>query len=188
MFERFTVPARDTVKRAVMEALGGGSPYVATEHLLLALTGEGDDLGRRVLRELGVERDAVERALEAAGPAGGLTEADASALATLGIDLDEVRRRAEEAFGPGALEPGYVPKGRRFGGPTFSPGAKQVLEVSLREAIARKEGHIGTEHILLALVRVRRDLAAGVLEGLGAGPEAVRAKLPKPAKPRRRAS
>jgi ATP-dependent Clp protease ATP-binding subunit ClpA len=188
MFERFTAPARDTVQRAVAEATGRGSPAVATEHLLLALTGDGDDLGRRVLRELGVERAAVEQALEASAAAAGLSQADASALATLGIDLDEVRRRVEEAFGPGALEPGYVPKGRRFGGPTFSPGTKQVLEVSLREAIARKDGHIGTEHLLLALVRVRRDLAAGVLEGLGAGPDAVRAKLPKPAKPKRRAS
>lgn len=188
MFERFTVPARETIQRAILEALGQAGHYVATEHILLALTDEGDDPGRRVLRELGVERAAVERALRDSAATGGLTESDASALATLGIDLDEVRRRAEEAFGPGALHPGYQPKARRFGGPTLSPGAKQVLEVSLREAIARKDDHIGTEHLLLALGRVRRDLAAGVLEALGAGPDAVRAKLPNPAKPKRRAS
>jgi ATP-dependent Clp protease ATP-binding subunit ClpA len=192
MFERFTRPARDTVTSAVAEAERLGHPHIATEHLLLALTAGGDgDVGRRVLRELGVTRQAVERELRAAGERGGLTEDDARALQTLGIDLDEVRRQAEASFGPGALQRprrragrARLLRGRRRQEQQahcrrpFTSASKQVLEVSLREAIALKHNDIGTEHLLLALVRVRGgDLGADILQALGVPPGAVRSRV-----------
>jgi ATP-dependent Clp protease ATP-binding subunit ClpA len=194
MFERFTRPARETVTSAMAEAERLGHPHTATEHLLLALTSDGDDVGRRVLRELGVTRQAVERELRAAGERGGLSEDDARALQTLGIDLDEVRRQAEASFGPGALQRprrragrARLLRGRRrqerqerqeHCRRPFTSASKQVLEVSLREAIALKHNYIGTEHLLLALVRVRGgDLAADILQALGVPPGAVRSRV-----------
>ena len=191
MFERFTRPARETVTSAMAEAERLGHPHTATEHLLLALTSDGDDVGRRVLRELGVTRQAVEGELRAAGERGGLSEDDARALQTLGIDLDEVRRQAEASFGPGALQRPRRRAGRArlLGGRRrqerqehcrrpFTSASKQVLEVSLREAIALKHNYIGTEHLLLALVRVRGgDLAADILQALGVPPGVVRSRV-----------
>ena len=81
-------------------------------------------------------------------------ELDAAALATIGIDLDAVRKSVEEAFGPGAL-PGRrrCRRGRRAGHVPLSPRAKRALELSLREALAQGDRQIGPEHILLGLAR-----------------------------------
>jgi ATP-dependent Clp protease ATP-binding subunit ClpA len=80
--------------------------------------------------------------------------ADADALATLGIDLDEVRRSVEETFGPGALDRTRAGRrGRWFAGHVpFDRSAKKVLELALREAIRMEHGHIGCEHVLLGLL------------------------------------
>ena len=59
----------------------------------------------------------------------------------------------------------------------FTPRAKKVLELSLREALALKHDHIGTEHILLGLLRESSGLAARVLSDLGAQPAALRARV-----------
>ena len=85
----------------------------------------------------------------------------------LGIDFEEVRRRAEEAFGPGALE--RTRAGRRLGGGghiAFTSRAKEALELSLQAALARKNKAIGSEHVLLA-----------VLDHLGVSPDTIRARL-----------
>ena len=89
-----------------------------------------------MLDALGAGREVVERAVDerrAGGPVG-----DAEALATLGIDLDEVRRQVEDAFGPGALERTRAASGRGapFGGHIpFERAAKKALELALREAL-----------------------------------------------------
>jgi ATP-dependent Clp protease ATP-binding subunit ClpA len=191
MFERFTRPARDTVRAAVGEAERLGHPSIGPEHLLLALAGplDGDDVGRRVLRELGVTHQAVERELAAILARGGLTEDDARALQTLGIDLDEVRRQVEAAFGPGALQR-ERPRARRFGRlrrrrvetgreghRPFSAAAKKVLELSLREALSLGHNYIGTEHVVLALVRSPGDRGTALLEALGVRRDVVRTRV-----------
>jgi ATP-dependent Clp protease ATP-binding subunit ClpA len=192
MFERFTRPARDVVRAAVGEAERLGHPSIGPEHLLLALAsagGDGDDLGGRVLRELGVTHQAVDRELAAMLARGGLSEDDARALRTLGIDLDEVRRQVEAAFGPGALQR-ERPRARRFGRlrrrcpepghqghRPFSAAAKKVLELSLREALALGHNHIGTEHVLLALVRSPGDRGTALLQALGVRREVVRSRV-----------
>ena len=114
-------------------------------------------------REAGVDaaavRDAVRRHL--AQPADPLTAEDAEALRSIGIDLERVLGRLEETLGAGALAPSVRRAARAVPAPPCRSAAtfpsprrsKKVLELSLREAIALRHGHIGSEHILLGLIR-----------------------------------
>jgi ATP-dependent Clp protease ATP-binding subunit ClpA len=154
MFERFTDKARTVVVRAQQDARERGDSVIDTGHLLRALLAVPDTLALMVLEGFSVRRADVEAdlATRTAAPTGG-SGADADALAALGIDLDEVRRRVEEAFGPGALERAREPKRRFLGGHIpFAKEAKKALELSLREALALKHNYIGTEHMLLGLL------------------------------------
>ena len=93
----------------------------------------------------------------------------AKALESLGISLEAVRQRVEQIIGQGQSAPmGHIP---------FTPRAKKVLELSLREAIAIGHNYIGTEHILLGLVREGEGVAAQVLRQMGADDENVRQKV-----------
>jgi ATP-dependent Clp protease ATP-binding subunit ClpA len=183
MFERFTDRARQVAIDARVSARRLGHGRVGTEHILLGLL-QGDGIGARALGALGITAAAVEREVLAAVGRGPLGSGDAEALGAIGIDLEEVRRRVEASFGPGALQwrPGRgCGRDRRrplFGGHIpFTPRAKKVLELSLREALALKHKYIGTEHILLGLVREGEGLAMLVLTRLGAGPDAIRARV-----------
>ncbi len=182
MFERFTQGARKATVDAQVAARRLGHGHIGTEHLLLGLL-ETDGVAARVLGGLGVTPAAVEREILAEVGRGPLGEADAKALGAIGIDLEEVRRRVEASFGPGALQwrPAHGCRRGRLpmlgGHIPFTPRAKKVLELSLREALALKHNYIGTEHILLGLVREGEGLAMLVLTRLGAGPEAIRARV-----------
>ncbi len=84
----------------------------------------------------------------------------AKALESLGISLEAVRKQVEEFIGQGQSSPsGHIP---------FTPRAKKVLELSLREALNLGHNYIGTEHILLGLIREGEGVAAQVLVKLGA--------------------
>src|SRR4030088_562585 len=84
----------------------------------------------------------------------------AKALESLGIALEGVRQQVEEIIGQGQQAPsGHIP---------FTPRAKKVLELSLREALQLGHNYIGTEHILLGLIREGEGVAAQVLQKLGA--------------------
>jgi ATP-dependent Clp protease ATP-binding subunit ClpA len=181
MFERFTDSARQATVDAQLAARRLGHGHIGTEHLLLGLL-ETDGIAAQVLRGLGVTPAAVEREIRAEVGRAPLGERDAEALGAIGIDLDEVRRRMEASFGPGALQWHPDPHCRhgrqRPGGHLpFTPRSKKVLELSLREALALKHRSIGTEHLLLGLVREGEGLAMLVLTRLGAGPEAIRARV-----------
>ena len=180
MFERFTDRARKVVTDAQVVARRLGHGHIGTEHLLLSML-EGDGIAARVLGSLGVTAVAVEREVLAEVGRGPLGPGDAEALGAIGIDLDEVRRRIEASFGPGALQR-HDPRCRRGrpgpgGHIPFTPRAKKALELSLREALALKHNYIGTEHLLLGLVREGEGLAMLVLTRLGAGPQAIRARV-----------
>ena len=150
MFEKFSGAARETVIMAQAEARSLHHDHIGTEHLLLGLLHDSGVAGR-VLAWHGLQlpqlRDALTRIV-------GTGEIDAQALASLGIDLDEVRRRVEANFGEGALDR-PAGRGRRIGCNhiPFTAPAKKTLELTLREALVRKDGYIGTEHILLGLTR-----------------------------------
>ncbi|MFD1370644.1 ATP-dependent Clp protease ATP-binding subunit [Actinoplanes sichuanensis] len=93
----------------------------------------------------------------------------AKALESLGIALEAVRGQVEEIIGQGHEVPGgHIP---------FTPRAKKVLELSLREALQLGHNYIGTEHILLGLLREGEGVAAQVLVKLGADRERVRQKV-----------
>src|SRR3989441_6371439 len=90
----------------------------------------------------------------------------AKALESLGISLEAVRSQVEEIIGQGQAAPtGHIP---------FTPRAKKVLELSLREALQLGHNYIGTEHILLGLIREGEGVAAQVLQKLGADLNRVR--------------
>ena len=93
----------------------------------------------------------------------------AKALESLGISLDAVRGQVEEIIGQGGAAPsGHIP---------FTPRAKKVLELSLREALQLGHNYIGTEHILLGLIREGEGVAAQVLVKLGADLSRVRQQV-----------
>jgi ATP-dependent Clp protease ATP-binding subunit ClpC len=130
MFERFTDRARRVVVLAQEEARMLGHDYIGTEHLLLALIHEGENVAAR-------------------------------ALVSLGISLDAMRQAVEGIIGRGTQpvsESEHIP---------FTPRAKKVLELSLRESLQLGVNYIGPEHILLALIREGHGVAAQVLTGAG---------------------
>ncbi|MGZ4125731.1 MAG: Clp protease N-terminal domain-containing protein, partial [Actinomycetota bacterium] len=93
----------------------------------------------------------------------------AKALESLNISLEAVRQQVEEIIGQGQAAPtGHIP---------FTPRAKKVLELSLREALQLGHNYIGTEHILLGLIREGEGVAAQVLQKLGADLNKVRQQV-----------
>src|SRR5438270_189887 len=93
----------------------------------------------------------------------------AKALESLGISQQAVRQQVEEIIGQGQQAPsGHIP---------FTPRAKKVLELSLREALLLGHNYIGTEHVLLGLIREGEGVAAQVLVKLGADLSRVRQQV-----------
>jgi ATP-dependent Clp protease ATP-binding subunit ClpA len=159
MFERFAEPSRRAVEIARQEARRLGHHWVGTEHLLLGIAVQ-DEVWAGVLARRGLTapciRSEIDRIIaHGAAAAPGVAPAiDADALATLGIDLEAVRRRVEASFGPGALE--RKPAGRRYEPEPahlpFTPRAKKALELGLRECVTQQRDEI-----------TPRDLVIGVL-------------------------
>ncbi|MFJ7074808.1 Clp protease N-terminal domain-containing protein [Streptomyces sp. NPDC098781] len=174
MFERFTKDARALVTGAVEQAERGGASVVDAEHMLLALLDREGSRASFALASLGGGGwlESVREALGEARRRGGLSQAEADALAGLGIDVGEIVARVEEAHGVGALSGDGRGKGARSGHRPFSRDAKDVLVRALRVASARRDRHIGDEHILLALVS-RPGVPAEVLADRGVTYEAV---------------
>jgi|SRR5690349_17111760 len=176
MFERFTKNARDVVTGAQGVARDRDAEVIGSEHLLAALYAVPDNLALMVLEAFSVRRDDVDAEL-AREPDGGPSPSDADALATLGIDLDEVRRQIEEAFGPGALDRTRAARdrGRRFDGHIpFGKDAKKVLALALREAVALKHNYIGCEHLLLGMLHDDTGAAGRFLRAKGVRQDAAR--------------
>jgi ATP-dependent Clp protease ATP-binding subunit ClpA len=190
MFERFTDKARGVVILAKTKATERGDDEIRPIHMLYGLA-TADGVAARALNGLGVDAAAVERELGRTAPAGHgpLDDAqrdDAEALAAIGIDLDEIKRKIEEGFGPGALQ--RVPLTRK--GPLNWTGgrlplddqAKLSLALAVKEARALHHNYLGTEHLLLGLLRVaernpRRGFAAVTLPGVGLDPATARDRV-----------
>jgi ATP-dependent Clp protease ATP-binding subunit ClpC len=93
----------------------------------------------------------------------------AKTLESLGIGRDAVRQRVEEIIGRGSQAPsGHIP---------FTPEAKKALELSLREAVQLGHQYIGTEHLLLGLIREGDSVAGRVLAELGADLDGARQQV-----------
>ncbi len=173
MFERFTKAARQVVIDARSQARELGHRHVGTEHLLLAMLQPQAVPTSAILREAGLTPEGVRSEIQRLlGESRLINDADAAALEAIGIDVHAVRERLEATFGPGALEPEVPPTRyglfrRKVSGGPFTPRSKKVLELALREALRLKNNWIGTEHILLGLIREGEGLAARVMADAG---------------------
>lgn len=174
MFERFTTEARDVVVLAQREARELRHGHIDTEHLLLGLLDQPWTPTGQVLDRHGLTRAAVVEAVTALGNG---ADFDAEALRAVGIDLDAVRDRVEATFGPGALDAGGPARRNAPAHIPFTPRAKKVMELSLREAIALRSRSIREGHIALALLREGGGVAMEVLTGRGADPQTLRADI-----------
>ena len=134
-FDKFSDGARKVLTLAQHEAQRFDHNYIGTEHLLLALIREEEEVAAQV-------------------------------LVTLGVELPKIRTAVEFIIGRGDRPV--------VGEVGLTPGAKRVIELAIDEA--RRLGHryIGTEHLLLGLVREGEGLAAGVLESMGVSLDKVR--------------
>ena len=132
MFERFSNKARHVIVLAQEEARALSHNYIGTEHVLLGVSGEPEDIGGRVLASFGMTREVL-------------------------------RSEVEEMTGKGKSQmTGHIP---------FTPRAKKTLELALREALQLKHNYIGTEHILLGLIREGEGVAAQVMRKYAPLPE-----------------
>jgi ATP-dependent Clp protease ATP-binding subunit ClpA len=161
MFERFTGEARSVVAGAQDEARALRHPQIGPEHMLLAML-TCDGVGGRLLAARGMNADTLRRRLREPEHTDRL---DPDALATLGIDLSEVRRAAEEEFGQGALAPGAKPM--PHGHIPFGKPAKKVLEWALREAVALDSNSINSGHVLLGVIREDSGVGAHLIREAG---------------------
>jgi ATP-dependent Clp protease ATP-binding subunit ClpA len=169
VFERFTDKARQVLVFAQEEARLMRHNFLGTEHLLLGLLRMDTGVAGRVLVAEGLTVEDVREdiaTIVGAGAGSGpsvLRIDDAEALASIGIDLDSIKAAVEDSFGAGALDRALRKKGKSLNAPPFVPRAKKVMELSLREALALKHNYIGTEHILLAIIREGEGVAAQIL-------------------------
>jgi|Tabmets5t2r1_1033131.scaffolds.fasta_scaffold08756_3 ATP-dependent Clp protease ATP-binding subunit ClpA len=169
MFERFTKQARAAVVGAQQVGRDTGSRSIDTRHLLVVLA-ENPGPAYRALSAAGADVEAVAAQARADLRSGGL---DGDALASLGIDLDAVRRHADAVFGPDALErAGRSPRGHI----PFTPEAKKAIELALREAIRLKHRNIHTGHLLLGVVRAE-SLGRALLVQAGVDTDVLRQAL-----------
>lgn len=197
MFERFTRPARQLVVAAQEEARELGHGWIGSEHLLLAALRQPTEPGAATLIGLGVTADRCRTAVTGVlgGQHGGVTDQDADALQALGIDLEEVRRRAEDAFGSGALDTPARDPGRERRRPfplsrrrdrelrppqghiPFAGRAKKAMELALREAVALKDRHIGVQHVVLGLLRSDDNITRALFQQLNLNIDEARAQV-----------
>ena len=173
MFERFTRPARELVERAQAIAQESRASQVRPEHLFAALLWDDDSLAVRLLVDQGATSERLHAELDQrrARYVDGLDDEDAAALASIGIDLEEVARR---------LDDDDLAAPRREALPThvrFSRPSKKVLELALREAISLKHNYIGTEHVLLGLVREGDVIVRDTLTAAGVDPTSLRSAV-----------
>ncbi len=161
MFEYFTDRAKRAVVASQDEALAFRHDFIGTEHMLLGLAGTDESTAHEVLMEHAVDvsraRDETVRLWDEAGVAATGGQAAKEALSSIGIDVEEIRRQADSTFGPGAFQ---------YPRPAYTPRAKKALELSVREARALGQEHIGTEHVLLGLLAEGGGRAIEVLGGL----------------------
>jgi hypothetical protein len=165
MADRFSGPVGRIIDLARAEAERFGHRYVGPEHLLLGLLGDGDSRAAQALRAHGVDLAAARAALERLAERGmvpGPGPSDAELLGTLGIDLEQIRRTAEQAFGVQAVKHaiGEAVRARRGGvgrvprTPLEGPAVltTQATWLASRQASALGYGAVGPELLLLGVL------------------------------------
>lgn len=161
MFERLTTSARQVLRASQDAAVSLGHDFIGAEHLLLGLMAT-DCVAGQVLREQGADLERMRaetvRQLEISGTGASNGQAARDALSAIGVDLAQIQRHADAAFGEGAF---------RFPRPGWSVEAKKALQRALAEAVNQGKQGIETEHLLLGVLGGGEGVAVQVLEGVG---------------------
>ena len=162
----FMQEAKDVLELSLSEALRLRHNYIGTEHILLGLLAEGGGVATAALSGLGVEPQRVRE--EALRRMGGGTRFQAEANPSR---LGWVREALQRSFGryPGAED--------RASFERFTERARKVVVLAQDEARHFNHNYIGTEHILLGLIRENEGLASQVLKKLGVHPDEVREQV-----------
>jgi ATP-dependent Clp protease ATP-binding subunit ClpA len=165
-FQRFARNARVAVMLAQEEARELCDRETGSQHLLLGiLQAAGEELSA-VLTGYGLTAEVVRARLAESSSVDKSFDEDADALSTIGIDLRAVRDSVARTFGADAFDNALSRSGRRRrprGRISFSNGAKKVLELSLREALAHKDNEIRCEHLLLGILRSGDNAAIALI-------------------------
>jgi ATP-dependent Clp protease ATP-binding subunit ClpA len=165
-FERFTRNARVAVMLAQEEARELRDREMGSQHLLLGIVeAAGEDLSA-VLAGYGLTAEVVRGRLAETSTGDQSFDEDADALRAIGIDLRAVRDSVARTFGADAFDNALSRSGRRRrprGHISFSHGAKKVLELALREALAHKDNEIRCEHLMLGILRSGDNAAVGLI-------------------------
>lgn len=193
MTGRIEGEARAAVIRAQAEARRLGQDFIGCEHLLYGLAGADDTVGT-ALRDNGVTPEGVENQIQRLiadnrAPSAGPGELDRDALAAIGIDLDAVRARLDDAFGPGSLDrPARRPRpawfarrpGRRApsGHLPITRQARICLDRAVAAAAADDpDAAPDTTGLTIALLDIDASALRAVLTGLGVSPPRLAAEI-----------
>ena len=165
-FQRFTRNARAAVVLAQEETRELCDRETGSQHLLLGILQASGEDRSAVLNGYGLTAEAVRGRLAETSDGDRSFDEDADALLAIGIDLRAVRDSIARTFGADAFDNALLRSGRRRrprGHIPFSRGAKKVLELALREALAHKDNEIRCEHLLLGVLRGGDDAAVGLI-------------------------
>jgi ATP-dependent Clp protease ATP-binding subunit ClpA len=172
MFEKFTSDTRQAVVAALAEARKSGAHRIGCDHLLIGLARLQSGPATEALAAAGLSLERLR------GLAEGQSEPDrldADTLATVGIDLDAVRRAAEEAFGPGALDRPGRNVGRAGGRTTMTSSARKAMELAQRAARAGHSRSISSGHVLIGIIDQGDNGAINMLAAAKVRPADLRA-------------
>ena len=165
MFERYTEKARRSVFFARYEASQYGNPYIETEHLLLGLWREDPAL-RLILNDTGIMQQSASRR----------------------VPDSQIRTAIEQAIGQHVAE--RVPISTSTGAPELrvpevplSPGSKKALVFAVEEADRFGQRYVGTEHLLLGILRVEDSFGAQIVRGRGLEIDELRERVAKSDRP-----
>jgi len=172
MFERFTTQARQTVRLALSEARVLGASRIGAEHLLLGLAHGRSGPAADALRAAGLDAPGI-RKLAAVQP--DAAPLDADSLALLGIDLDQVTRAAEAAFGPGALDRPARPEPAASTRARMTAESREAMALALRLAQTRHDKEISSGHLLAGIIDQGNNGALRLLAAADVDPAALRA-------------
>jgi ATP-dependent Clp protease ATP-binding subunit ClpA len=172
MFEQFEPAARQACFDARAEAGRAGQDKVGAEHMLLGLLAEPGPAAD-ALTAAGLDLDGL-RARIPRGDRDTSPDLDAGALATLGIDLDAVRRAADAAFGRGALDRAAGAGRLRL---RFADDARQSLAGAVKQTHHLGQRQITTGHLLLGILDQKGNVAISVLSQSGTDLGALRADV-----------
>lgn len=169
MFEQFEPSAQQALSDARDEARRAGKDRIGSEHVLLGLAAQ-PGAAADSLTDAGLTLPELRSRVPARAPC----SLDAAALASLGIDLDAVRRATDAAFGPGALDQARRPSRRQL---PMAEDTKRMLVGAVRHAHQHGEREVTSGHLLIGILDQPDNCARTILTETGTDLQALRADV-----------